>query len=62
MVVRNLNAKGENLGIIYRKCPVDTTTRYDEIVEKYKDCIAVLDPLWKRFGKSGTKFCRPKLI
>jgi hypothetical protein len=43
MVVRNLNAKGENLGIIYRKCPVDTTTRYDEVVEKYKDCIAVLD-------------------
>jgi hypothetical protein len=27
IVVRNLNAKGENLGIIYRKCPVDTTTR-----------------------------------
>ena len=26
--VRSLNNKGENLGIIYRKCPVDFTSRY----------------------------------
>ncbi|MFD2939591.1 UDP-glycosyltransferase [Flavobacterium notoginsengisoli] len=50
--VRNLNLKGENLGIIYRKCPVDTTTRYDEVIESYKDVIAVLDPLWKPAGKN----------
>jgi hypothetical protein len=61
MVVRNLNAKGENLGIIYRKCPVDTTTRYDELWKSTK----IVSQFWihmETFGKSGTKFCRPKLI
>jgi hypothetical protein len=48
--VRSLNSKGENLGIIYRKCPVDTTTRYDAVVEANKDIIVALDPLWKPMG------------
>lgn len=48
--IRSLNSKGENLGIIYRKCPVDATTRYDEIVESYKDVINVLNPLWENHG------------
>ncbi|MBT8393384.1 MAG: UDP-glycosyltransferase [Bacteroidia bacterium] len=51
IVVRNLNAKGENLGIIYRKCPVDLTTRYDEVLNENKDLITVIDPLWKPIGK-----------
>ena len=49
--VRNLNQQGYDLGIIYRKCPVDTTTRYDAILETYKDCITVIDPIWKAYGK-----------
>ena len=48
--VRNLNDKGENLGIIYRKCPVDFTTRYDAVVEAYKDVITKIDPIWKQVG------------
>ncbi|MCF7560312.1 CDP-glycerol glycerophosphotransferase family protein [Sabulilitoribacter multivorans] len=48
--VRSLNTKGENLGIIYRKCPVDFTSRYDAVVEANKDIIAVLDPIWKQVG------------
>ena len=48
--VRSLNAKGHNLGIIYRKCPVDTTTRYEKIVQQYQDVIAVIDPLWTSKG------------
>jgi hypothetical protein len=50
-VVRSLNAKGKNLGIIYRKCPVDTTNRYDAILEANTDIIVVLDPIWKPMGK-----------
>ncbi|KAA5822436.1 UDP-glycosyltransferase [Algibacter amylolyticus] len=48
--VRSLNEKGENLGIIYRKCPVDFTTRYDAVIEANKDIIAVIDPIWKQVG------------
>lgn len=48
--VRSLNAKGYNLGIIYRKCPVDFTKRYDGIIEENKDVISVLDPIWKPVG------------
>ncbi|WJJ95981.1 UDP-glycosyltransferase [Algibacter luteus] len=48
--VRKLNSKGENLGIIYRKCPVDFTPRYDKVIEANKDIIKVLDPIWKQVG------------
>ncbi len=48
--VRRLNSKGENLGIIYRKCPVDFTTRYDAVIKANKDIINVLNPIWKQVG------------
>lgn len=48
--VRNLNKKGYNLGIIYRKCPVDFTTRYDEVTKANKDIIKVINPIWKQVG------------
>lgn len=48
--VRNLNNEGYNLGIIYRKCPVDFTARYDAVIEANKDIIEVLDPIWKQVG------------
>jgi len=48
--VRNLNGKGYNLGIIYRKCPVDLTDRYQEVIQANSDIIAVVNPIWKPFG------------
>lgn len=48
--VRSLNTKGYNLGIIYRKCPVDFTNRYDAVLDLNKDIIKVLDPIWKQVG------------
>ncbi|CAH8295246.1 UDP-N-acetylglucosamine:LPS N-acetylglucosamine transferase [Mariniflexile fucanivorans] len=48
--VRSLNNKGYNLGIIYRKCPVDFTKRYDAVIEANKDVIEVIDPIWKQVG------------
>jgi hypothetical protein len=59
-VVRSLNAKGKNLGIIYRKCPVDSTTRYDAVLEANTDIIAVLDPIWKPFGKQWNEILPTK--
>lgn len=49
-VVRSLNSKGENLGIIFRKCPVDITNRYDNVIEANNDIIKVLDPIWKQIS------------
>ncbi|WP_120199215.1 glycosyltransferase family protein [Ichthyenterobacterium magnum] len=48
--VRNLNNKGENIGIIYRKCPVDFTDRYDEVLKNNKDLIIKIDPIWEQVG------------
>lgn len=48
--VRKLNRKGENLGIIYRKCPVDLTNRYDEVLNKNRDLIVSIEPLWNPVG------------
>ncbi len=49
--VRSLNTQGYKLGIIYRKCPVDFTSRYDKVIEANKDIIKVIDPIWKQVGK-----------
>ena len=48
--VRDLNKRGYNLGVIYRKCPVDLTSRYDEVLEVYKDIITSIDPIWNAVG------------
>jgi hypothetical protein len=48
--VRSLNEKEHNLGIIFRRCPVDFSNRYDEILEMYKDVIVSLDPIWEILG------------
>lgn len=48
--IRSLNSKGYKLGIIYRKCPVDFTKRYDAVLEVNKDIIEVLDPIWQQVG------------
>ncbi len=48
--VRELNKEEYNLGILYRKCPVDFTDRYDSILDKYKDVVVSIDPLWRPVG------------
>lgn len=50
IAVEQLNNEGHNLGIIYRKCPVDNTNRYDEILEKYKETIKIIEPDWTKVG------------
>lgn len=60
ITVSALNKGGYNLGIVYRKCPVDFTTRYNAILEKYKDVIVSIDPLWKPVGKSWNEIMPAK--
>ncbi|WP_144894457.1 UDP-glycosyltransferase [Lutibacter sp. Hel_I_33_5] len=50
-----LNKEGNNLGIIYRKCPVDFTGRQNKIIDKYKDVIFPIDPMWNDLGNSWNK-------
>ncbi len=50
LTVRKLNEEGNKLGIIYRKCPVDFSGRHEQVLEKYKDVIVCIDPLWRNFG------------
>jgi len=50
--VRKLNEKGYNLGIVFRRCPVDFSKRYDHVLKKYADVIVPIDPLWEQNGES----------
>ena len=48
--VTQLNAKGFNLGILFRRCPVDFSDRFDFVLEKYKNIIVSIAPLWGNIG------------
>lgn len=48
--VKALNDKGHNLGIVFRRCPVDFSNRYDEIIAKHHEVIVCVDPKWKKIG------------
>ncbi len=50
--ISSLNSKGNNLGIIFRRCPVDFSDRFDIVLEKYKDIIVPIDPKWEKMGDS----------
>ena len=46
--VRMLNNQGLSLGIIFRRCPVDFSNRYDKVLEDYKDILTPINPLWEK--------------
>ncbi|MCH2489691.1 MAG: UDP-glycosyltransferase [Flavobacteriales bacterium] len=48
--VADLNSKGYNLAILFRRCPVDISTRYDEVLAKHENLIFSLPPLWEKQG------------
>jgi hypothetical protein len=50
--IERLNEKKHNLGIIFRRCPVDFSSRYDEVLDKYKHIIVPIDPIWKAFSSN----------
>ena len=57
--VRGLNQDGKNLGILFRRCPVDFSDRFDQVQEKYSDVIFPMRPRWKKMGK-GWNFILPE--
>jgi len=49
--IESLNRNRETkLGILFRRCPVDFSDRYDTVLEKYKDLIVSVVPKWKQVG------------
>lgn len=48
--VRLLNDNGYNLGIIFRRCPVDFSGRYDFVLNEFKEIIVSLNPVWEQAG------------
>ncbi|EJL66763.1 hypothetical protein [Flavobacterium sp. CF136] len=49
--VRNLNHEGNNLGVVFRRCPVDFSDRYNKILEDYKDIIIPIAPAWQKISE-----------
>ncbi|WP_066219222.1 UDP-glycosyltransferase [Formosa haliotis] len=49
--IKNLNSQGHQLGIIFRRCPVDFSGRFDAVLEKFKNIIIPIAPLWDAIGK-----------
>lgn len=50
--VTALNKEGKNIGIIFRRCPVDFSDRYDKVLNEYRDIIVSLEPKWKKIGSA----------
>jgi len=48
--IRELNYNGHQLGLIFRRCPVDFSNRYDSVISEYKDVIIPIEPIWKKKG------------
>lgn len=48
--VTQLNSEGYNYGIIFRRCPVDFSSRYDQVLENYKELIIPIAPKWEQIG------------
>ena len=49
--VKELNTKGNNIGIIFRRCPVDFSNRYNTVLQTHKDVIVPINPEWKNIGE-----------
>jgi hypothetical protein len=47
---RALNSKGTSLKLIFRRCPVDFSGRYDAVLKEFDDVLIDMPPLWKKVG------------
>lgn len=48
--LKQLNKEGHNLGLIFRRCPVDFSERYNIVLETYSDLIVPINPKWIKKG------------
>jgi hypothetical protein len=52
LAVAQLNQKGYNLGIVFRRCPVDFSDRYDTVLEEFQEIITSVNPKWRKIGEA----------
>lgn len=50
--VRELQKEGFALGILFRRCPVDFSGRYDQVLAEFADVIVPIAPDWQKIGGS----------
>ena len=50
--VIKLNEKGNKLAIIFRRCPVDFSNRFDKVLAEYKEVITSINPKWQKKADS----------
>lgn len=48
--VRELNAINNEWGILFRRCPVDFSKRFDKVLAAYTEEITEIAPKWKKMG------------
>jgi hypothetical protein len=53
-LAESLSSEKEKYQIIFRRCPVDLTGRYDWVVKKFPDLIVEIPPLWNFNSKVWT--------
>lgn len=52
-IIESLNKGYETkLGILFRRCPVDFSDRYNTVLSKYKDLIIPVVPKWEQVGEN----------
>jgi hypothetical protein len=49
----SLNDQKDDLQIIFRRCPVDLSQRYDEVLNEYNNLIVSIDPIWNIESQTG---------
>lgn len=50
IAIEALNAEGHQLGLIFRRCPVDFSKRFDAVLNEFKHFIIPIAPLWNAVG------------
>jgi hypothetical protein len=50
VAIQDLRSQGHQLGLIFRRCPVDSSSRYDSVLDEFSDIITPIDPLWDNHG------------
>ncbi|NRD22822.1 UDP-glycosyltransferase [Winogradskyella litoriviva] len=48
--IKELRDKGHKVGLIFRRCPVDFSDRYNKVLRDFSDIITPIEPLWEEFG------------
>lgn len=59
-VAQSLYSEKKNIQIIFRRCPVDSSLRYDETLNTFKDFIIPIDPIWNIESETGWAGYFPK--